>query len=387
MVFNKGSRLLQCSYGFKLGDLEISPTRKYCYLGITFSLNGSFKTAIDELRKKALRAFFAIRRMVDTRALTTSTMLRLIDSLVKPVALYSCQVWLPSTKIMKELTSANAQNIPLAAAKDAFETTHLKILKWIIGVHKKTNNNFCYGDTGRFPWAISVIPQCLRYFERVSLADNGPACVNTLIHHAYQEQKKMNMEWYVTWHTIHTQREDQTYPSATTTTTSHDFHEDMFISQWGESLARQSRMSFYRQLKSCFGEEPYLQLKNRSYRSHIAKLRSSSHDLMVERGRYGSSELDLSRKICRFCCSNIDNTMVNFECLPFQESPIIETEEHVLNECPAYHPLRVALSENLKSLLMLKEYAIIMASTNQKEFGRYLLDSYKIRNPKDATSQ
>ena len=118
MVFNRGSRLLQCSYGFKLGDLVISPTRKYCYLGITFSLNGSFKTAIDELRKKALRAFFAIRRMVDTRALTTSTMLKLIDSLVKPVALYSCQVWLPTTKIIKELSSANPQNVPFAAAKE-----------------------------------------------------------------------------------------------------------------------------------------------------------------------------------------------------------------------------------------------------------------------------
>ena len=39
-------------------------------------------------------------------------------------------------------------------------------------------------------------------------------------------------------------------------------------------------------------------------------------------------------------------------------------------ECLAYHSLRVALSEDLKSLLMLKEYAIIMASTHQREFGR-----------------
>ena len=58
MVFNSGSKLLQCSYGFRLGSLEIRPTRSYCYLGITFSLNGSFKLAIEELRKKALRAFY-----------------------------------------------------------------------------------------------------------------------------------------------------------------------------------------------------------------------------------------------------------------------------------------------------------------------------------------
>jgi hypothetical protein len=107
---------------------------------------------------------------------------------------------------------------------------------------------------------------------------------------------------------------------------------------------------------------------------------------MVERGRYGSGELDLFKKICRFCCSNIKNMMVNFECLPFPETPIIETEEHVLNECPAYHSLRISLSENLRSLLMFKEYAITMSSTHLNEFGRYLQNSYRIRNPKDFSN-
>ena len=54
MVINSGSKLPQCSYGFRLCGLEISPTLSYRYLGIMFSLNGSFKLAIDELRKKAL---------------------------------------------------------------------------------------------------------------------------------------------------------------------------------------------------------------------------------------------------------------------------------------------------------------------------------------------
>ena len=58
MVFNSSSRVLNCSYGFKLGQLDISPTKSYCYLGIQFSLNGSFKCAMNELREKALKAFF-----------------------------------------------------------------------------------------------------------------------------------------------------------------------------------------------------------------------------------------------------------------------------------------------------------------------------------------
>ena len=127
MVFNKGSKLL--NYGFKLGELDITPTKKYCYLGIQFSLNGSFKHAIDELRKKALRAFFSTRRIVDTSAVTTHTMLKLIDCLVKPVAMYSCQVWLHSTSILKEIMKTDCNNILECAAKDAFELTHLRMLK------------------------------------------------------------------------------------------------------------------------------------------------------------------------------------------------------------------------------------------------------------------
>ena len=159
MVFNTSSRILKCAYGFKLGNLDILPVKKYCYLGIQFALNGSFKQAIDELRKKALRSFFSIRRILDTRALTTSTMLKLVDSLVKPVATYGCPVWLPSTNVLKALSSSNQlTTLPKASAKDPLETTHLKMLKWILGVHKKANNNFCYGDTGRTPWAVEVTP-------------------------------------------------------------------------------------------------------------------------------------------------------------------------------------------------------------------------------------
>ena len=76
-------------------------------------------------------------------------MLKLIDHLVKPVAMYACQIWLPSTAIMKEMIKPDCYNVPQCAANGGFETTHLKMLdmEWILGVHKKANNKFCYGDT------------------------------------------------------------------------------------------------------------------------------------------------------------------------------------------------------------------------------------------------
>ena len=67
--------------------------------------------------------------------------------------------------------------------------------------------------------------------------------------------------------------------------------------------------------------------------------------------------------------------------LPFSTDPILETEEHVLTECPKYHQLRSNLSDNLKSLILLKAYGTIMSSSHIYEFGKYLTDCHRLRNP------
>ena len=124
-----------------------------------------------------------------------------MDSLVKPVATYGCAVWPPSANVYEALLSQNTEvTIPKAAAKDALESTHLKILKWVLGFHKKTSNNFCYGDTGRLPWTLTVLPQCIRYYLRACTVVEGN--VNTLLYHTFQEQKKLNLSWYHTWSSI-----------------------------------------------------------------------------------------------------------------------------------------------------------------------------------------
>ncbi len=384
MVFNASSRILKCAYGFKLGDLDFSPVRTYSYLGIQFSLNGSFKHAIDVIRKKALRSFFSIRRILDTRALTTSTMLKLADSLIKPVATYGCPVWLPSTNVIKAIISTTQGiTIPKAAAKDPLETTHLKILKWVLGVHKKTNNNFCYGDTGRIPWTLTALPQCINYYLRASLAVEGN--VNTLLYHTFQEQKQLNLTWYSTWSTI-LRSSTTAKPGLGPAHATREHLKETFINHWEVELLKQSKMSFYTRVKQVFGEEQYLSLPRRSHRVNIAKLRSSSHDLRIERGRDTTCYSNKALKTCRYCCSTDLDTIGLLEQLPFFEEPIIESEEHVLTECPEYHQLRSKLTENLKSLLMLKQYGAIMNSYLLPEFGKYLTDLFFHRNPTKKNS-
>ena len=101
----------------------------------------------------------------------------------------------------------------------------------------------------------------------------------------------------------------------------------------------------------------------------------------VETGRYrknqSQSPPSKTDRACRFCHS-IDN-IYWLEQLPFFEDPILENEVHVVTECPGYHNIRLTLSDNLKSLIMLRAFSTIMTSHHAAEFGKYLTDSQRLR--------
>ena len=60
----------------------------------------------------------------------------------------------------------------------------------------------------------------------------------------------------------------------------------------------------------------------------------------------------------------------------------LSPKKHTLVSCPAYHGIRMSLGDNLKSLLMLHEFSIIMETGHAEEFGQYLRRCYRKRNPK-----
>ena len=186
--------------------------------------------------------------------------------------------------------------------------------------------------------------------------------------------KLYKLSWYVTWKEISKQQQDTPTQSSSTL----DFHQNLFISQWQTNLSKQNNMAFYRQIKHSFGEEAYLGLRNRYHRSHIAKIRSSSHDLKIEKGRYtySGNYADPACKLCRFCCNNSDGTMTIFLNLPFCEDLIFETEEHALTECPIRKSQKPPHAEGVRPHHVNTPY----------EFGRYLSDCHRLRNPKAKDS-
>lgn len=80
-------------------------------------------------------------------------------------------------------------------AKDPFEILQLSVLKWTMGVHKKTSNSAVWGDTGRYPLATELSKQVYNYMELERLKALDSQDFNLLARHSYCEQKYLNLTW------------------------------------------------------------------------------------------------------------------------------------------------------------------------------------------------
>jgi hypothetical protein len=87
-------------------------------------------------------------------------------------------------------------------------------------------------------------------------------------------------------------------------------------------------------IKTVFGMEPYLQLREYHICQAISKLRMSSHPLAIERGRYTRPKTPIEERLC-VLCGKAD----------------IENEEHFIYVCSFYNNERKMLQRNISSLL------------------------------------
>ena len=97
---------------------HIKVVDRYPYLGINLKPSGSMQYAVSELTDKASRAWYAISNVLyKHKRLPVSRAFQLFDSLIKPIALYGCEFWIPNILPKKSLDSKDAllkfwENLP-----------------------------------------------------------------------------------------------------------------------------------------------------------------------------------------------------------------------------------------------------------------------------------
>ncbi|KAL5256625.1 hypothetical protein ACHWQZ_G011768 [Mnemiopsis leidyi] len=384
---NKLTWQLQESHGFKYGRITIPAARTYCYLGIVFNLNGSTTAATDELRKKGLKAYFALKSIINLGELSTRSVFKLFDALILPVVSYGCQTWLQETNFVKAVISeVDGKRILQKLAADPLEKLHLRFLKWTLQVHKKCANLTCYGDTGRFPLVIQLAKQAISYFNR--LRDLDKTRSKSFVRHAFAEQRINKLTWYQNTIKLleiagHHHQTDSACPTRIKLKLQEHFNQ-----LWEVERHKSSKLSYYNQVKRTphIHYEDFLDLVCTEDRKCLMRLRSSSHGFNCETGRYvtdkelaTSNALKSWYKRCEFCVSDDTKWLTH---LPFCNI-LEEDEHHILISCPKFHQLRTELHEETKSLLLRNEdHHYLYNQPHIYRFGGYVRKIFNQRFPK-----
>lgn len=86
-------RRFRSNFIFKIYGQPIEVQDSYSYLGVTFNYNGNFNTARKKLLDQAQKSLYGLFRKIQNISIPIDLQLKLFDSLVTPILLYSAEVW------------------------------------------------------------------------------------------------------------------------------------------------------------------------------------------------------------------------------------------------------------------------------------------------------
>ena len=139
-----------------------------------------------------------------------------------------------------------------------------------------------------------------------------------------------------------------------------------------QNLSRFPKLELYQNIKNGFHFETYLDLvKDSRYRNAITKIRSSSHPLEIERGRYTKPKTPRSNRLCSRCKVIEDERHFILDCTLYKE------ERHIfLGEVSNKNPMFPALTVEEKN-------GYLLASKDAQIFtwlGKFLYHIFDKRN-------
>ena len=327
MIFNKTGRLLK-NFEFTYNNTPLSCVREYKYLGFMVTPSGEIRTGLEDLRIRALKAFSKMKKALGIHfRLKLSNTLHLFMYIIRPILLYCSDFW----GCLKQ-----PKNHPI-------EKFHLMFCKQLLGVKKQTNTDSVLLELGMVPIIFHAKKLAIRNWERIQ---HGKGNTLLLASHKYAIQK--NFPWGSSMRdTFASNGLQDMYLSMINNTLERRSPANMLIKRLidqfhqtsMESINNSSRMKVLSLLKQTPGTEAYLEkVKNARHRQAMSRLRLSSHQLEVERGRYKGT--DTEDRLCSYCQTF--------------GSRVVEDETHFLLHCPMSKELR----ENLLPHEILNDVAL-----------------------------
>ena len=322
MVFSKSGRICVDHFQFMVGETNLECVSSYKYLGVEISANGKFLTAENNLSLKASRALFSIKQSIFDNSLNPSAVVRIFDSLIKPIALYNSEIWVPYKSCFQRKSLDGIFDMSFKGFNE-FDKIYTRFLKYVLGVHSKACNFAVYSELGQFPMIISVIVGVINFWLHTLQSQN-----DSLVSQAYWEHfnnHTLKSPWICfVWDN------QGTFNSSSLIVCIKVKLKERFISYWTKSINSEvgmDKLRTYKLFKRNFEMEKYLDiLPDRRQRKSLAAFRISAHKLQIERGRYVRKNVE--DRLCN-SCNKIDD------------------EIHLLCECVKYQSLRNNMFDNI----------------------------------------
>ena len=323
MLFNKQGSLIK-KHKFTFNQKNIENVREYKYLGFIFSCSNSSNPGIFNLVNQAKKAWFSIQYyMSKSKHRNIDIYLKLFDSLVKPILLYSCEAWADSVKTDDNITNLLQRN--------KLEKFQITICKQLLAVSRKTTNVSVLLELGRYPITIYMKYQTIKYFLRLTQLnkdrilykyykreiENHNNDGNNYI--SYIKNTLNNLGMSNIWMQQFENQNQNEIKDKINTKNILTRLTDIFSQTSIDTIqnTNNSKLHFLNYFKKEFKTENYLKIKNFENRRALTKLRTSSHNLAIETGRW--SKIERKNRLCEQCTENI-----------------IEDEIHFLFDCKKY---------------------------------------------------
>ena len=369
ITFNKAGRKIQSKFTFQNNNIEC--VSSYKYLGTYFSASGSFSIGRTELYNKALKAFYKLKKDFLNLMPGIKTSIHLFDHTLKPILLYNSEVWGGYPASLHKLNSSPFDPDNVFKLFQC-EKLHLKFLKCILGVHKKSVNFAVLAELGRFPLHYDILKSLINYWYRFENLNEF-----SLLKDAYLCSKSIHFNNKLSWYSF----VDKTLnyvgigqhckdlsPYKFKKNVTKLIH-NKYIESWYNSRNKfiDGKLCTYFKLKQCFGFENYLTvIKNCDIRRSICKLRISAHKLMIEVGRY--SNIPRNQRFCNKCNSGSIGDEIHF---------LINCEKF-LNDRKSVYDLVESNVQNFTNLNDDQKFLYLLTSENipvLNAVGKFILNN------------
>ena len=371
MIFNKRGVTLKNEHNFLLGGKKLEVTDQYQYLGLKLRPSGSMNLAVEELNTKANRAWFSISKVIfKHKRMEVEKSLQIFDSLVTPVATYGCEFWLPHCLPGKSFK--NPENLISSWETFLPEKLNQKCCRMLLSLHKKASRLAVLGELGRYPLFLKSLSHCLNYKLYLNLKTDQLSILGSLMTEMRAMAQADQDCWLSRVEKIETLfNSPKIRLSKSSSKVLNNSLRKKFDLHWltevnrvklGADQINHNKLKTYSTLKSGFTREPYLSLlRNRNQRLHLSRLRTSSHNLGIERGRYNNTPIN--QRLCVYCTPSTahrttptppphstPDTAPSPTGSGSQHINCIDNEQHFLTQCPAFRTSRSCFYRKMSSL-------------------------------------